>query len=94
MLEARALYPAEVEDVLDSRGAGNIHDESVSVAGIAGFAVAASVGGPRAHLFAMMGGSGSNSMRDAIPLPLPASAPSGNRRRAPRLAMWLSLIHI
>jgi len=91
MLQARALYPAEVEDVLDARGSGNLHDESVSVAGVAGFAVVASIGGPRAHLFALMGGSASNSVRDAIPLPLPASSSSGNRRRAPRLAMWATV---
>ncbi len=84
MLQARCAYPSAVEDVLDARNDGSLIEESICAAGVAGYAVIAAGGSPRAYLFALVGSAG-----EAIPLTLPAPN-SSTDVRVPRLAMWTS----
>lgn len=84
---AQAPYPPEVQDVLDSQSHARGVEEQVCAAGAAGFAVVARAGAPRAHLFAVAGGTGAvGAARDALPLPLPA--PSTRDPHAPRVTVW------
>lgn len=81
---AIAPYPADVEDLLLS--ASSATADALSAAGVAGYAVVASAGSTRAHLFAVAGAPGS-SARDALALPLPPPV-AGAGLTAPRLAAW------